>query len=241
METLVDSLVQENKEPLAELEKIIGYRFTNLRLLQQALIHSSYAFEHAQPKSNNETLEYLGDAVLDLVIGHILYKKYEDMREGELTKFRAALVNETHLALMAREITLGDYLYLGKGEDASSGRNKSSILSCAYEAVVGAVFEDGGYSNVQDLIERFFIPAIEDKKEALLVGDAKSRLQEKLQSMHNATPAYRLDNEEGPSHKKVFTSSVVFQDNVLGTGKASSKKEAEQLAASVALKGLEEK
>lgn len=241
MATIVESLVQQNKEKLSKLEQILGFRFTDLRLLQQALIHSSYAFEHSQPEANNETLEFLGDAVLDLVIGHILYKRYQKMREGELTKFRAALVNETHLATMAREISLGDFLYLGKGEDASSGRNKSSILSCAYEAVIGAIFEDGGYKAVEEIIDKFFLPAIEGKKDTLLVGDAKSRLQEELQSKYNEAPVYQLDKEEGPSHKKVFTASVVFQGKVMGTGQAGSKKEAEQQAAALALRELADK
>lgn len=239
MATLVDSLVSDNKETLAELEKILGYRFTNLRLLQQALVHSSYAFENGQPEWNNETLEFIGDAVLDLVIGHVLYKTYAQMREGEMTKLRAALVNETHLAEMARDIDLGQYLYLGKGEETSCGRNKSSILSCAYEAVIGAVFEDGGYECVRQLIESFFVPAIEEKKEKMLIGDAKSRLQETLQRQFNEAPVYNLDDEQGPSHQKVFTASVVFRGEVLGTGTAGSKKEAEQIAAATALTDME--
>jgi len=235
MATNLNTLVMTNKDNLSEFEQILGYRFTDLRLLQKALIHSSFAFEQSQIGKNNETLEFLGDAVLDLVIGHILIKRYPKMREGELTKLRAALVNETHLAKMAREIDLGRFLCLGKGEDASNGRNKSSILSCGYEAVIGAVFEDGGYETVTELVERFFIPAIEGKKEYLLVADSKSRLQEELQEQFNEAPTYRLDNEEGPSHMRVFTVSVLFHDVVLGTGTARSKKEAEQRAAADAL------
>ncbi len=231
----LNALIMLNKENLSEFEQIIGYRFTDLRLLQKALIHSSYAFEQSQIDKNNETLEFLGDAVLDLVIGHILIRRYPKMREGELTKLRAALVNETHLAAMARAIDLGRFLCLGKGEDASNGRNKSSILSCAYEAVIGAVFEDGGYETVSVLVERFFIPAVEGKKENLLIADAKSRLQEELQEQFNEAPTYRLDNEEGPSHMRVFSVSVLFHDVVLGRGTARSKKEAEQRAAADAL------
>lgn len=228
-------LVQGNKELLSELERILGYRFTDLRLLQKALVHSSFAFEQSQAGKNNETLEFLGDAVLDLVIGHILYRKYAHMREGELTRLRAALVNETHLAEMARQIELGRFLFLGKGEDASHGRNKSSILSCAFEAVMGAVFEDAGYETVRTLVTRLFVPAIEGKKEEMLIADAKSRLQELLQEQHNEGPTYRLDREDGPSHQKLFTISVLFRDEVLGTGEARSKKEAEQRAAAAAL------
>ncbi len=235
MSRKLDSLVKENKEILSEFEQVLRYRFTDLRLLQKALIHSSYAFEQPQDCKNNETLEFLGDAVLDLVVGYILFKRYSEMQEGELTKLRAALVNETHLAEMAREIELGNYLCLGKGEDASNGRNKSSILSCAYEAVVGAIFEDGGYDVVSEFVEKFFIPAIAGKKEELLVADAKSRLQELLQEQFNEAPSYQLESEDGPSHQKSFTVSVLFKDRILGTGTAKSKKEAEQRAAAAAL------
>ncbi len=237
----IDSLVKQNKGILSEFETLLGYRFTDLRLLQKALIHSSFAFEQPQACKNNEILEFLGDAVLDLVVGYILFRRYPEMQEGELTKLRAALVNETHLAKMARDIELGRFLCLGKGEDSSNGRNKSSILSCGYEAVVGAIFEDGGYEIATEFVEQFFLPAITGKKEELLIADAKSRLQEHLQDKHNEAPQYRLEGEEGPSHQKVFTVSVVFQGTVLGTGTAGSKKEAEQKAAAEALaKNLED-
>jgi len=231
----IDSLAQKNKQELSLLEQILGYRFTDLRLLQKALIHASFAFEHSFPGQNNETLEFLGDAVLDLVIGHTLFRRFPAMREGDLTKLRAALVNETHLATMARDVELGRFLSLGKGEDSSNGRKKSSILACAYEAVVGAIFEDGGYETVKEFVLRFFVPAFEAKREELLIADAKSRLQELLQEQFNEAPSYRLDMEEGPSHQKLFTVSVIFRESVLGTGSASSKKESEQRAAASAL------
>ncbi len=236
----LDSLVQANKGQLTELEKIIGYRFTDLRLLQQALVHSSYSFEQTSPGRNNEILEFIGDAVLYLVVGQILHKRYPEMQEGELTRLRSALVNETHLAQMARDIELGRFLRLGKGEDASSGRNKSSILSSAYEALMGAVFEDAGYYMAAGCIETFFLPAIAGKKEELLIADAKSRLQEALQEKYNEGPQYQLDQEEGPSHQRVFTTSVLFRGKVLGSGQARSKKEAEQRAAAAALDRLQQ-
>ena len=235
MNMKIKSLVQQNKEMLSEFEQLLGYRFTDLRLLQKALIHSSFAFEQPQGCKNNETLEFLGDAVLDLAVGHILFKRYPEMKEGELTKLRAALVNESHLASMAREIELGRFLCLGKGEEASNGRNKSSILSCGYEAVIGAIFEDSNYETIFAHIERFFLPAITEKKEDLLMVDAKSRLQEILQERYNEAPHYRLDGEDGPSHQKIFTVSVIFRDRVLGSGTGGSKKEAEQKAAAVAI------
>lgn len=235
MASFMDALTGSNKEMLAELEALLDYRFTDLRLLQKAMIHSSYAFEQAQAGQDNQVFEFIGDAVLDLVIGHSLSKRYPEMKEGELTRFRASLVNESHLADMARNLDLGKYLCLGKGEDSSNGRNKSSILSCAFEAVVGAIFEDSDYPTTAGLVERLFREAVKEKKEDLLLADAKSRLQELLQEKYNEAPTYRLDTEEGPSHKKRFSVSVLFGDTVLGTGTAGSKKEAEQRAAAAAL------
>lgn len=231
----IDSLVRSNKERLAELETLLGYRFTDLRLLQRALIHSSFAFEKTIQGKDNERLEFLGDAVLDLVVGHLLMRTYGELREGDLTRLRASLVNEQYLAGLARQIGLGDFLALGKGEDATHGRQKPRILSCAWEAVTGAVFEDGGYECVVEVMERFFSPGLEEKKESLLVADAKSRLQEVLQEKHGEAPTYILDEEEGPAHAKIFSVSVRFAEEVLGAGVAGSKKEAEQRAAADAL------
>ncbi|THB74441.1 MAG: ribonuclease III [Desulfobulbaceae bacterium] len=240
MSLKIDNLANQNKEILTELEQKIAYRFTDLRLLQKALIHSSYAFEQGQTGKDNEILEFVGDAVLDLVIGHTLCKRYPEMREGQLTRLRASLVNEAHLAGMARKIDLGSYLSLGKGEETSNGRNKPSILSCAFEAVIGAVFEDSGYQVASDLIQRLFDEEIETRKAHLVLTDAKSRLQEKLQEEFNEAPVYRLDSEDGPSHQKHFSVSVMFRGQVLGTGQAGSKKEAEQRAAAAALAIREE-
>ncbi|MGL1931680.1 MAG: ribonuclease III [Desulfotalea sp.] len=224
-----------NAQKCAEFAKKINYRFTDLRLLQKALVHSSYAFEKAQAGKDNERLEFIGDAVLDLVVGSLLYRRFPTMKEGELTKLRAALVNETHLASMARKLDLGYYLFLGKGEMNSNGSEKPSILSCAYEAVMGAIFEDGGYDVVAKFIENHFGPVVEKQKENMLVGDSKSRLQEILQEKFNEGPTYKLEKEDGPSHKKTFTSVVYFQEELLGRGEAGSKKESEQLAAATAI------
>jgi len=231
----MDGLVSTNKELLAELEKMIDYRFTDLRLLQKAMIHSSFAFEQAHVGKDNQVFEFIGDAVLDLVIGHLLSTRYPDMKEGELTRFRASLVNESHLAEMARSLQLGSYLCLGRGEDSSNGREKSSILSCAFEALIGAVFEDSSYDTAAALVQRLFAESIEQKKEDLSLADAKSRLQELLQEKYNEAPNYRLESEQGPSHRKRFSVAVLFQEQVLGTGSGSSKKEAEQRAAAAAL------
>lgn len=238
MATTLATLVQDNLEQLEALQERIGYRFRDVRLLQQALIHSSFAFERMKSPRHNETLEFLGDAVLDLTLGYVLFTRFPEMREGKLTKIRAALVNEGGLAEMARAIGLGGHMLLGHGEQASGGDDKSSILSCAYEAVIGALFLDGGYNEALAFVRRWFEPLIERPHLELLATDAKSSLQETLQEQHNEGPAYVLEEEAGPPHARIFTVSVRFRDEILGTGSASSKKEAEQRAARAALDRL---
>ncbi len=238
MATTLHALIQDNTQSLQLLQQRIGYQFTDLTLLQVALIHSSFAFERLDGGRHNETQEFLGDAVLDLAVGYILFKRFPQMREGKLTRIRSGLVNETGLAERAREINLGSHLLLGKGEDVSGGREKSSILSCAYEALVGALFLDGGYDKALLFVERFFLPLIDQRQQQLVLTDAKSGLQELLQERYNEGPHYVLDREEGPAHAKTFTVSVRFRDQILGTGRAGNKKEAEQKAAGVALQKL---
>ncbi|MGE4559591.1 MAG: ribonuclease III [Desulfobulbus sp.] len=238
MGTTMTALIQDNEEGLQELQERIGYRFRDLRLLQLSLIHSSFAFERLDDGRHNETQEFLGDAVLDLTVGYILFTRFPEMREGKLTRIRSALVNEQGLAERAREIDLGKHLLLGKGEDASNGRDKSSILSCAYEALVGAMFLDGGYDQALIFVRRFFEPHIDQHQERLVSADAKSALQELLQERYNEGPEYVLVGEEGPAHARLFSITVNFHGASLGSGQASSKKEAEQQAARAALKHL---
>lgn len=234
--TTIESLVKQNIEELTALEDRLGYRFQNLSHLQKALIHRSYAFEKGRLLGeDNETLEFLGDAVLDLAIGVILFTRFPKMKEGELTKLRSALVNETHLALVAADLGLGKHLLLGKGEDSSKGRKKPSILSCAYEAVVGAIFLDGGYEQSLVAVRRLFEPRIDAAQEAAAMVDAKSRLQELTQELYNEAPAYLLESEDGPAHEKNFTVAVLLRGEVLATATAGSKKAAEQKAASLAI------
>lgn len=230
-------LTEKNRAGLRGLQERIGYRFADATLLQRAMVHSSYAFERMGGENNNETLEFLGDAVLALTLSYVLITRFPRMGEGQLTRMRAALVNETSLAVMAREIKLGGYLLLGRGEDSSRGREKSSILSCAYEALIGAMFldSDSGYGVALAFVRRSFEPLLDSGKELLLLSDAKSGLQERLQERFNAAPEYLLDLEEGPPHARRFTVSACFRGKVLGTGQASSKKEAEQYAAAAAL------
>lgn len=240
MGSSLETLILDNKEPLIELQEKMNYKFNDITLLQTALIHSSFAFERLRNKEHNETLEFLGDAVLDLAVGHILFKKFPEMREGKLTRIRSALVNEAGLANMARQLDLGTYILLGKGEESSNGREKPSILSCAYEALVGAFYLDGGYDRALAFIRQSFGPLLESERDILLSIDAKSALQERLQETYNEGPTYVLDKEEGPAHARIFTVSVCFRDTVLGTGIAPSKKEAEQRAAKTALENLPE-
>ena len=238
MGATLETLIQDNHQQLDELQSRIGYQFKNAGLLQLALIHSSFAFEQLDSGKHNETQEFLGDAVLDLTVGYILFMRYPEMREGKLTRIRAGLVNESGLASMARELDLGKYLLLGKGEEASNGRDKSSILSCAYEAVIGAIFLDGGYDVTLDFVKSSFEPLLDKQRDVLLTVDAKSGLQEQLQEKYNEGPRYELDREEGPAHARTFYISVWFRDQLLGQGEASNKKEAEQQAARQALEKL---
>lgn len=238
MPATIETLIQDNRQQLEELQDRIGYRFRDVRRLQQALVHSSFAFERMQQGHHNETQEFLGDAVLDLAVGYILFTRFPDMREGNLTRIRAALVNEYGLAEMAQAIDLGRYMLLGHGEEASNGREKSSILSGAYEALIGGIFLDGGYEEALSFVRRWFEPLIDARRRKLMLADAKSTLQELLQERHNAGPEYTLDSEEGPAHARMFSVSVHFAGKRLGSGRATSKKEAEQSAAREALEIL---
>lgn len=233
-----DILPQKDKAILHSLEEKMGYTFSNPSFLLNALTHSSFAYEQSNNRKDNETLEFLGDAVLDLVIGSILFKCFPEMKEGELTRLRAALVNESNLAFMADGIELGSYIFLGRGEDTTGGRKKASILASAYEALIGAIFLDNGYGEAHGFVERYFVPMIEQQKHAMLHADTKSRLQEKIQEKYHEAPTYRIDKEDGPDHDKEFTVSVLFRDKVLGTGRAGNKKVAEQQAATAALQDL---
>jgi len=238
MKTIVQ-LAHENKNKLQGLEILLGYKFADVLLLQQALVHSSFGFEQLVEGENNETLEFIGDAVLDLAVSDMLFHMYPGIREGELTKMRAGLVKEATLARMAKGIKLGDFIMLGRGEEASHGRKKSSILASAFEALLGAMYLDKGYEKALQFISSHFTPMLRVKREKMLVEDAKSHLQEKLQEKFNLAPTYHLDAEEGPAHAKKFTVSVRFMAEVLGVGTGSSKKVAEQQAAETALATLD--
>ena len=224
---------------LTELEEKIGYRFREQGLLRQALTHSSFANEkHMKKLSDNERLEFLGDAVLEVVSSEFLYKKYRDLPEGDLTKLRASIVCEPTLALCTREIELGKYLYLGKGEDQTGGRGRKSVLSDALEAVIGAIYLDGGFVPASDFIHRFILTDIEHKK---LFYDSKTILQEVVQGNMEESLHYELIGEEGPDHDKHFLVEAVIGDPTNGRGSGHTKKAAEQEAAYQALLLLKER
>ena len=216
-----------------EIEHRIGYTFHNPDLLEKALTHSSYSNEHRLGKlNNNERLEFLGDAVLEVVSSEFLYKKYPERPEGELTKQRASMVCEQTLALCARDLELGSYLLLGRGEDMTGGRERASVTSDAMEAMIGAIYLDGGFANAKEYIDRFILNDIENKQ---LFFDSKTILQEIVQGEMECEPVYELTGEEGPNHNKKFTVQVLIREQVYGTGSGRTKKAAEQEAAYAAL------
>ena len=221
---------------LKELENKIGYKFTDFTLLEQAMMHSSYTNEKNLPKSScNERLEFLGDAVLELVSSEFLFKESPDTPEGELTKTRASMVCEPSLALCARDIGLGNYLLLGKGEEATGGRFRDSVTSDAMEALIGAIYLDGGFTNAKEFIHRFVLTDLENKK---LFYDSKTILQEIVQAKKDGDVTYRLVKEEGPDHNKSFYVEVLIGGAVMGEGSGRTKKAAEQQAAYKAIVSL---
>ena len=214
---------------LRELEQKIGYKFRDFSLLERAMMHSSYTNERHLPKYQcNERLEFLGDAVLELVSSEFLFKGSPKMPEGELTKTRASMVCEPSLALCARDIDLGSYLLLGKGEEATGGRMRDSVTSDAMEALIGAVYLDGGFTSAKEFIHRFVLTDLEDKK---LFYDSKTILQEMVQAEKMGEITYRLVGTEWPDHNKSFHTEVLIGDKVSGKGAGRSKKASEQQAA----------
>lgn len=222
-----------------EFETLIGYEFKNPHLLQQALTHSSYANEkHMKKHSDNERLEFLGDAVLEVISSEFLFTNYPDLPEGNLTKLRASLVCEPTLAACTPQIQLGEFIRLGKGEDMTGGRTRKSILSDALEAVIGAIYLDGGFTNAKEFIHHFILTDLEDKK---LFYDSKTILQEIVQANMTGNVSYELIDEQGPDHNKIFEVEARIGGKAWGRGKGSSKKSAEQQAAYEAILNLRKK
>ncbi|MEE0741797.1 MAG: ribonuclease III [Emergencia sp.] len=216
-----------------DFEKAIQYKFKDRSLLDKALTHSSYCREHAVTvRDNNERLEFLGDAFFDAIISVELYHRLEKVDEGKLTKTRALIVCEKSLAAVAARLRIGKYLNMGKGEELSGGRNRESIMADAVEAVVGAIYLDGGYSEAARFVSREFAETIDDALSGKLFGDYKTQVQEILQKRgRKTTITYSLDREEGPDHDKTFYVHLVCNGRKLGNGSGKSKKEAEQNAA----------
>lgn len=212
----------------------LGHEFTNLELLERAFVHESLVNELQDSSLSNERLEFLGDSVLGLTVAEFLYKEFPDEPEGQLAQMKSYLVSRKHLAVCADRLKLGQYLQLGKGEENSGGKRRESLLANCFEAVVGAVFLDGGYNKARRVIVKVLG---DDMRRGLgAVKDEKSRLQEKVQTVFQALPIYQIVEESGPPHDRFFIVEVLFGDEVLGQGSGRSKREASQAAAKVALK-----
>ncbi len=225
----------EREEALRALQERLGYEFADLSRLTAALTHAS-AVGVPQPRVS-ERLEFLGDAVLGLALADLLMQQYPDENEGKLSKFRAALVSTASFAAKARELQLDRDLTLGKGEEKTGGREKPSILAALYEAVMGAVFLDGGYECVRQVVAGHFGAGIREVQ-SLASTDPKTELQELCQQLHRATPVYRVVGQAGPDHARRFVVDVLFGDQVLARGEGASKRSAEQAAARLALATL---
>lgn len=219
---------------MEQFEQIIHYEFKNKKLLQEALSHSSYANENKKNLTSNERLEFLGDSVLSIVVSQHIFEHFKHLPEGELTKIRASLVCEKALFVFAQQIDLGDYILLGKGEEHTGGRERPSILADAFEAVIAAIFLDGGLEAARKHILSF-IPKDIDIKKSIAFNDYKTMLQEIIQQNPEEKIEYVTKGQSGPDHDKAFVVQVCLNSNVIGNGTGRSKKAAEQMAAKEAL------
>ena len=231
--------VDETHDRLAPLEERIGYRFRDRALLHGATIHRSFANETDDDIADNEVLEFLGDAVLGLVVSDLLFRRNPEMSEGEMSKLKAFLVSSDSLARRAEEIDLGDYLVLGRGEEKTDGRLKDSLLANSFEAVIAAVYLDGGLSAATDFIDQVVYRHVPDAAVAeVSFSDFKSLLQERLQSDGRSLPVYSVIEEVGPDHDKTFRVVVELDEETVGNGEGKTKKAAEQMAAARSLQLL---
>lgn len=231
---------RENRiKQLEYFQKLIGYSYKNQDILTHALTHSSYANENRMGKeSSNERLEFLGDSVLSIVVSEFLYKKFSCLSEGELTKMRAGIVCESSLVKCSNRLNVGDYLLLGKGEEITGGRTRTSILSDAFEAIIGSIYIDSGIEKASVFIHSMLDEQMESAAVSGSFIDYKTQLQEKVQKDSSKKVQYELLEEKGPDHNKTFIVQVMIEDDKAGVGEGRSKKEAEQNAAAVALKEL---
>jgi len=232
---------KDRMENLKAFERMLGYVFRDKSLLDTALIHRSFINENQTDiREDNERMEFLGDAVLELCVSDLLMKKYADHDEGQLSRMRASIVNEGSLARLAAHFQVGDFLLLGKGEESSGGRTKTSLLSNTFEAIAAAVYLDGGFDTVSSFLEKIFRPLVETCHNDPAFRDYKTSLQGLCQNRFKIIPRYSLMNEYGPDHDKLFQVKVSVSDMIAAWGIGKSKKEAEQQAARKALEALEE-
>jgi ribonuclease III len=223
---------KEEKRNLEALNKRLGYAFHDTDLLEEALRHSSYVNERLDlGLKDNERLEFLGDAVLDLAISHILMTLFDEANEGDLSKYRASVVNEKGLVQIAKTLGLGDYIQLGKGEELTLGREKPSILANTLEALIGAIYLDTGFSKTKETVKKLFVPLLAKIDSGQMVNDFKSTLQEYTQELYKIRPQYLLLDERGPAHNKTFKVALRLNGEIMAEGEGRSKKEAEQQAA----------
>lgn len=221
--------IETNK--IEEFEKIIGVTFVNKQLLKDALTHRSYVNEHKECKTHNERLEFLGDAVLELVVSDYLFNKFLSRPEGELTSFRSALVKTESLADTATTLNIGQYMLLSKGEEDTGGRTKNYLLANTFEAIIGGMYIDQGYNSCKEFIYAHLIEKLADIIKNRSDIDSKTKIQEIAQAKYKVTPIYEVVDEQGPDHDKEFTVVVKINSNVIGEGKGSSKQRAEEDAA----------
>lgn len=221
---------------MESLETKLNYKFNNIELLKNALVHSSYANEVRGNTHSNERLEFLGDSVLSIIVAAHIYHKYPNMPEGELTRLRASLVCEKSLCALSRELSIGEYLLLGRGEDKNGGRERDSILADAFEAVLAAIYLDGGMDAAKTHIMNTVLRDLKHHGNDDTFKDYKTTLQEIIQRNPEESVTYILVDEFGPDHDKHFTVAVKLNSNVIGQGSGKSKKQAEQMAARQALK-----
>ena len=215
-----------------KLQKVIEYQFNNLEVLITALTHKSYASDSGT-KQCNERMEFLGDSVLSAIVASWLYNSYPNEPEGKLSQLKSQIVSAANVSSWARTINLGEYVFLGRSEDSKESRNRDSLLCDVFEAIIGAIYLDGGLKYAEEFVLRFL-----DEKKEIIITDYKSRLQEFAQSDYKELPKYQVVKEFGPDHEKKFEVGVYLKDKLLGTGAGHSKKEAQQLAAKKAIENI---
>ncbi len=237
MTTQINPIDADGSSSLDEVTTSIQYKFKDLALLKKALVHRSYVNESVR-EEHNERLEFLGDAVLELIITEHLFRTYPNRPEGELTSFRSAVVRTESLAAASRELGLGEFIFMSKGEEATGGRNRDYILANTYEALLGAMYMDAGLKQCEKLVESTLLGKIPEIVEKRLDIDPKSKLQEISQEKYKYTPTYTVIKEEGPDHERIFTVQAIINEKGMGTGSGKSKQEAEQAAALTSLQML---